>query len=333
MTGKGSSVAIQGGSFVLIGGASLVGSSTAELMLERGARQVTILDNFAYGADANIAHLVSDPRLAVRKGDVTRMEDVTGAVAGADGVVHLAALMTISMSGNPRRGIDVNIGGAANVVDACCAQGVRKLIFASSNAVYGYGPQVSGRLVEATPFHADGASPASALYGASKIIGEQLCRDAFQRHGLGYLVLRYSTVYGERQHARAANSAFILDAIEKIGRGEAPVCAGTGAETKHYVYVGDVARANLAALESERVDGAFNVSGPRPTTSREVLELLLEILGSRLRPVYTAPTDSQRLLAVGGPFEIDHARATEALGWAPEVDMREGLSRLVAWRG
>jgi UDP-glucose 4-epimerase len=97
-----------------------------------------------------------------------------------------------------------------NVLEACRANRVRKVVFASSNAVYGYGPGVKGELVEDTPFHTAGAPPAAILYGASKIIGEQLCRDAFRKHGQDYVVLRYATVYGDRQHHRAANALYIL---------------------------------------------------------------------------------------------------------------------------
>lgn len=332
MTQRNASVPVEGGRFALIGGASLVGVATAELLLAKRAQKVVIFDNFSFGVDANVAHLAADPRVVVHRGDIRQSADLNAALSETDGVINLAALMTISMNQNPRLGLEVNVTGAQNVIDACCGNGVRKLVFSSSNAVYGYGPQVAGDLVESTPFHGHGASPASALYGASKIIGEQLCRDAYRRHGLDYLIVRYSTVYGERQHSRAANSQFILDALAKIERGEAPTCIGTGTETKHYVYVGDVARANVMALEADRSDEAMNISGPKPTTSREALELLLEVAGSELRPIFVAPTEKDSLLAVGGAFSIDHRKALDVIGWAPEVDMREGLTRLVAWR-
>src|SRR4029453_11832598 len=131
---------------------------------------------------------------------------------------------------------------------------VPKLVFASSNAVYGYGAGVKGDLKEETPFHSAGAPAAAILYGASKIIGEQLCRDAYRRHGQDYVVVRYSTVYGERQHYRAANALYIVETHDAIKRGERPKVIGDGSETKHFVYVGDLARANCLALEAATTD-------------------------------------------------------------------------------
>ena len=128
---------------------------------------------------------------------------------------------------------------------------MRKAVFASSNAVYGYGPGVKGDLVESTPFHSVGAPPAAIIYGATKIIGEALCRDYHRKHGLDYVVLRYSTVYGERQHYRAANALYIIETLDKVRKGERPQVLRRRRETKHFVYVGDLARANRMAFEAD----------------------------------------------------------------------------------
>ena len=322
---------VEGSRFAIVGGASLVGSATAELLLARGASEVRILDNFAFAAEDGLAHLRGDPRLRVERCDVRYLPDLQRALEGIDGVLHLAALMTISMHQNPWLGIDVNVRGTQNMLEAARVTGARKVVFASSNAVYGYGPQVAGDLVETTPFHAAGASPASALYGASKILGEQLCRDAVRRHGLRCVTLRYSTVYGERQHGRAANSAFLVEALERIDQGLRPRHVGTATETRHYVYVGDVARANALAFEAPASDVAVNISGPAPAPMLEVLKQLLAAAGSDLEPELVPPPEGGGLLAVGGSFTIDHSRAAEVLGWRPEVDLPEGLRRLVAW--
>ena len=123
------------------------------------------------------------------------------------------------------------------------------------------------------------APPAAILYGASKIIGEQLCRDAFREWGQDYVVLRYSTVYGERQHYRAANALYIIETLEKVRRGEPPEVFGDGSETKHFVYVGDLARANRMAFESAATDVAVNTSGPAPVTTLQLVELVTELAG------------------------------------------------------
>ena len=327
------SVQVKGGRFLIVGGASLVGSATCEALLAQGAAEVRVFDNFSFGSNEALAHVVGDARVKVIQGDVMRLHQLLAASEGIDGVVQLAAFMTLSMDRDPWSGIDVNIRGVQNVLEACRANRVRKLVFASSNAVYGYGPGVKGDLVEETPLHSMGAPPAAILYGASKIIGEQLCRDAHRRHGQDYVVLRYSTVYGERQHYRAANALYIIETHDAIRRGERPKVIGDGAETKHFVYVGDLARANLLALESDATDVAVNTSGPDPVTTLELVTLVAELAGRPdLAPELVAPDPSKVRLTSGGAFRIDHTAAKAALGWQPEIGMREGLRRLLKWR-
>lgn len=328
----GKSIKISGAKIAVIGAASLVGSATAEALLAAGAGKVVLLDNFAFGSMDAIAHLTDDPRVSVVRADVMRLHELVAATDGMDGVLHLAAYMTLGFAETPWNAIDVNIRGAQNMLEACRINGVGKVAFASSNAVYGYGPGVAGQLSEETPFHSAGAPPASILYGASKIIGEQLCRQYFQKHGLDYVVLRYSTVYGERQHYRAANSLYIMETYDRVRKGERPVLPGDGSDTKHFVYVGDIARANLAAFESDATDIAVNVSGPSVVTTRELVQIVLDYCGSDLTPELKPDPPGKVRLSTGGAFEIPHARAGEAIGWKPEVDMKEGIGRLLRWR-
>ncbi len=187
-------------------------------------------------------------------------------------------------------------------------------MFASSNAVYGYGLGIFGALVETGPFHSTGAPPAAILYGASKIIGEQLCRQVYQTSGLDYIVLRYSTVYGERQHYRAANSLYIMETYDRIKRGEPPILPGDGSETKHFVYVGDLARANLAAFESSATDVAVNISGPDPITTRELVQLILDHCRSSLIPEIKPDPPGKVRLTSGGAFNIPHELAGRLIG-------------------
>jgi UDP-glucose 4-epimerase len=331
-TRKSAALPVRDRRFLIVGGASLVGSATAEELLTRGARELLLLDNFAFGSRAAIRHLEADPRVRVVEADVMRLPQLLAALRGVDGVLHLAAMMSISMDRDPWAGLDVNIRGAQNVIEAARACGVAKLVFASSNAVYGYGPGVAGDLVEHTPFHSAGAPPGAILYGASKIIGEQLCRDAHRKHGLDYVALRYSTVYGERQHYRAANALYIIETYDRIKAGQRPRVIGDGSESKHFVYVGDLARANAMAFEADATDIAVNISGPAPVTTLELVRLVAELCGSTLAPERVEPEPGKVRLTSGGAFRIDHAAAEQAIGWRPQVEMREGLKRLLAWR-
>lgn len=325
------SVPVSGGRFVIIGGGSLVGSATAAELLDAGAAEVRLFDNFSMGAETAVAHLRDNPRLTVVRGDVMRMADLLAAMEGMDGALLLAAYMTLNMDRDPWGGLDVNIRGVQNALEAASARGVKKVVFASSNAVYGYGPGIKGDLVETTPFFSEGAPPAAILYGATKIIGEQLCRTYTKKHGLPHVVLRYSTVYGERQHHRAANALYIIETLEKLAKGEPPEIFGDGSETKHFVYVGDLARANRMAFESSASDVAVNCSGPAPITTKELVELVTELAGGGPAPRFVGETPGKVRLTSGGAFRIAHEKAQDAIGWKPEVDMREGLKRLIAW--
>ena len=286
----GAAVPIRDSRFLIVGGASLVGSATAELLLREGAREVAILDSFYQGTprgDRGISS--SDPRLKVVEADVLRLPQLLAATKGVDGVLHLAAVMSLTMDRDPWMGLNVNIRGTQNVIEACCVGGVAKLVLASSTAAYGYGPGIAGDLVEGTPFHSAGAPPAAILYGASKIVGEQLCRDAYRKRGLDYVALRYATVYGERQHYRAANALYIVETHDRVRQGLRPQVIGDGSETKHFVHVSDVARANAAALAADATDVALNISGPAPVTTLEIVRLVTELAGKDLEPEHIAP--------------------------------------------
>ena len=299
---QGKALNIKDSRILIAGAASLVGSHTADLLLKEGAREVLLLDNFSFGS------------------------------MDAIGVVHLAAYLTLGFSQTPWQAVDVNIRGAQNMLEACRVNHVKKIIFASSNAVYGYGSGIKGALTEEIPFHSVGAPPAAILYGASKIMGEQLCRHYHQSTGQDYVVLRYSTVYGERQHYRAANSLYIMETYDLVRKGQAPVLPGDGKDTKHFVHVSDVARANVAALQSAATDVAVNVSGPAPITTGELVQLVLDYCKSDLKPEVRPDPPGKVRLTSGGAFHIPHDKAGEVIGWKPLVQMREGVMRLLAWR-
>jgi UDP-glucose 4-epimerase len=326
------SVPIDGGRFLIVGGASLVGSASAERFLDAGAAEVVVFDNLSQGSLGTLKHVEGDPRLKIVAGDVMRLPQLLAATRHVDGVLHLAALMSLSMDRDPWTGLDVNIRGTQNVIEACCIAGAKKLVMASSSAAYGYGPGVVGKLVESTPFHSVGAPPGAILYGASKIIGEQLCRDAHRKRGLNYIVVRYATVYGERQHYRAANALYIIETHDRVRRGERPRVLGDGSEVKHFVHVSDVARANAAAFAANATDVAVNISGPRPTTTLEIVRLVTELAGKDLEPEHVEPAPGMVRLTSGGDWSLEHGLAEGLLGWRPEIDMREGIRRLIAWR-
>jgi len=200
---------ISGGRFLLTGGASLIGSHVAEQLLEAGAGEVVLFDNYALGSPEVAAFLAQDKRVRVVRGDITRLHELLDALDGIDGVFALAGFLTLPLSQNPGLGLDVNVRGMFNIVEACRNRGVKKVVFSSSVATFG-DPEAD-EVDETTPFRWHTAPPALALYASSKIIGENLLRLYKQRYGLDYIALRYSTVYGERQHHRGVNALHIIE--------------------------------------------------------------------------------------------------------------------------
>jgi UDP-glucose 4-epimerase len=329
---SGTAIDLKGSRVLIAGAASLVGSHTADELLASGAKEVLLLDNFSFGSMQAIEHLKDHPRVRIIKADLMRLPEVIAATDGVDAVIHLAAYMTLGFSETPWQALDVNLRGLQNMLEACAINHVKKVIFASSNAVYGYGTGIKGALTETMCFHSEGAPPSAILYGASKIMGEQLCRTYYQQRGLDYLVLRYSTVYGERQHYRAANALYIMDTYDKVKAGQRPALPGDGSETKHFVYVTDVARANVKALQSSTTDTAMNISGPAPTTTGELVQLVLEYCKSDLTPELKPDPPGKVRLTSGGAFHIPHDKALQAIDWKPEISMRQGVERLLRWR-
>ncbi|MBI2527174.1 MAG: NAD-dependent epimerase/dehydratase family protein [Candidatus Rokubacteria bacterium] len=320
---------LTGRRFLITGGFSLIGSHIAEQVLAAGAAEVVLLDNAATGSPASVEHLVPGGRVRIVRGDILRMDQVLQALEGVDGVFHTAALLTLGISRDPWAGVDVNVRGLMTVLEACRWRAVRRLIYSSSVAVYG---NALGEIVtEETPFLSVGVQPVAALYATSKLMGEQLCALYRERHGVDGIALRYSTVYGERQHARGVNVLHILEAYDRIRQGQPPVIPGDGREVHDYVYAGDVARANLLAMGSDCSGEAFTIATGVATSLEELVRILLRLTGSALAPEYRP--DGGRVRSAGATeMRFSREKAAARLGWTPEVSIEEGLRRLVAWR-
>lgn len=314
--------------FLITGGASLIGSHIAERLLEAGAGEVVLFDNYAFGSPAAVEHLLGSGRVRLVRGDVLRMNEVLEALAGVDGVFAAAAFLTMSIAENPAAGLDVNVRGLQTVLEACRWQRVPKVVYSSSVAVYGNA--VGDVVTEDTPYQGAGTQPAAALYATSKLMGEHLCAFYRQRHGVDFVSLRYSTVYGERQHYRGVNVLSIMEAYDRIRRGERPVIAGDGREMHDYVYAGDVGRANVLAMARDVGGERFTIATGVGTSVSDVMALLLRVTGSDLTPEYRA--DSGRVRSAGVHAHFSRDKAARLLEWVPEVSLEEGIARLIAWR-
>jgi UDP-glucose 4-epimerase len=313
---------LTGSKLVLIGGAGLIGSHTADRLLKEDVREVVIYDNFARGRAENLAEALKDPRVRIFDigGDILHTDILGAALDGADGVFHFAALWLLQCHEFPESAFEVNVRGTFNVMQACVQKNVKRLVYSSSASVYG--DAVSEPMTEDHPFNNQN------FYGATKICGEAMLRAYHHRYGLDYVGLRYMNVYGPRQDYRGAYIAVIMKMLDAIDRGDAPTILGDGSEAFDFVAVEDCALANVRAMQGETTDRFYNVGTGKRTSLRELAEMLIELTGST-RPINYAPRSTATLVRnrIGSPV-----RASEEIGFTAEIGLREGLEKVIAWR-
>lgn len=319
--------AISGGKFVVVGGASQIGSHIGQHLLAAGAREVVLLDNLSLGSAEPLQPLLEDPRCTFVRGDVMRLNDLYDPLAQADGVFAVAGIMPKTMADDPWAGIDVNIRGVQNTLEACRYRGVKKIVLSSATGVYG--ATLDDPTTEDSPMRWQVMAPQTVLYVASKVIGETLAQMQRQRHGLDYVALRYSAVYGPRQHGRAMLGGHLAESCLRVRRGEPPIVDGDGRQVQDYIYVGDVARANLMAMESAVTGEAINICTGKDTSQARIVELVLQASGSSLEPAYrpSAAAPPWYALKVG----LSRERAKLLLGWEPEVSIEQGIANVLRW--
>jgi UDP-glucose 4-epimerase len=313
---------IQGKNIVVVGGAGLIGSHVVDTLLETDVREIVVYDNFARGTHANIAEALKDPRVRIFEagGDICQTDILNAAFKGADGVFHLAALWLLQCHEYPRAAFDVNVRGTFNVMEACVAQGVKRLVYSSSASVYG--DAVEEPMTEAHPFENKN------FYGATKICGEAMLRAFHHRYGLDYVGLRYMNVYGPRQDYRGAYIAVIMKMLDAIDRGEGPTIFGDGSEAFDFVAVADCAKANLCAMRADRADRFYNVGTGKRTSLFEIAQMLLNLTRSN-QEIKFAPRSQATLVRnrIGSTV-----RAQAEIGFKAETKLEEGLLRLIEWR-
>jgi UDP-glucose 4-epimerase len=312
---------IAGKKFVVIGGAGLIGSHTVDRLIEEDVREIVIYDNFCRGTHDNLAGALKDPRVKIFEigGDICQADILAAALKGVDGVFHFAALWLLQCHEFPRSAFDVNIRGTFNVIEACAQQGVKRLIYSSSASVYG--DAIEEPMTEDHPLNN------TNFYGATKVAGEQMCRAFHHRYGLNYAGLRYMNVYGPRQDYRGAYIAVIMKILDAIDENRPPTIYGDGSQAYDFVYVGDCARANVLAMQAETVDRFYNVGTGVRTSIKELVDMILELTQFRQAPRYEPAGLTFVKNRIGSP---DRARAE--LGFSSQVQLSEGLQKLITWR-
>jgi UDP-glucose 4-epimerase len=312
---------LDGAHILVTGGCGLIGSTTIDLLLRHhDPARIVILDNLDRGTLANVEGALSDGRVTLVRGDIRDVSALQVAMHGIDAAIHMATLRITACAAEPREALGVMCDGSFNVVDAARTAGVRKVVAASSASIYG--------LAEAFPTREDHHPYNNRTwYGASKIMLEGLLRSFNDMYGLPYVALRYFNVYGPRMDIHGKYTEVLIRWMERIAGGQAPLILGDGSQTMDFVYVEDVARANILALQSDVTDDVFNVGSGTETSLNQLAAALLAVMRSDLRPEYgpeRAVNPVPRRLA-------DTTKAERLLRFRAQVGLEDGLSRLVEW--
>ncbi|MCD6482795.1 MAG: SDR family NAD(P)-dependent oxidoreductase [Candidatus Aenigmarchaeota archaeon] len=306
---------------LVIGGAGFIGSHIVEELLKEDVKEVIIYDNFSRGSIKNLENALKDSRVKIfeKGGDIRDIDILNSAMKEVDYVFHLAALWLLHCHEYPRAAFEVNIRGTFNVLEAARDNNIKKLIFSSSASVYGNAVEIP--MTENHPFNNE------TFYGATKIAGEQMLHAFHKRYGLPYIGLRYMNVYGPRQDYKGAYTSVIMKMLDRIDQGKPPIVYGDGSQTYDFIYVEDVARANVLALKSNKISGFYNIGTGKGTTIKELAELLIKLTGFKGGIEY-APSEQTFVTKRIGSTE----KAERDLGFKAKISLEDGLRRLIKWR-
>jgi len=304
----------------ITGGAGFVGSAIADQLVAAGAAEVRIIDNFVRGSWSNLASAMEQPGVSVVEGDIRDRGLVGRLIEGTDYVFHQAALRITRCADAPREAVEVLIDGTMNVLEASLKYGVKRVVAASSASVYGEPSYLP--IDESHPFNN------RTMYGAGKIAMEQMLRALHTTSGMNYVALRYFNIYGPRMDVTGVYTEVLIRWLDAIEAGTPPLIFGDGEQSMDFVYVDDVARANLLAAQSDVTDEVFNIATGTQTSLHELCHLLLKLTGSDLQPEYRAERSVAHVQVRRAAVE----KAARQLGYESTVKLDEGLQELVRWR-
>lgn len=313
-------VSLSGARVLVTGGAGTIGSTIVDQLVDRDVAGVVVLDNLVRGRRENLASAFESGLVTLVEGDIRSRSELGALMARTDVVFHEAAIRITQCAEEPRLALEVLVDGTFNVLEAAAAAKVRKVVLASSASVYGY--------AETFPTREDHHPwDNRTIYGAAKVFNEGLLRSFHDMYGLDYVALRYFNVYGPRMDVHGVYTEVLVRWMERIAAGQPPLILGDGTQTMDFVFVEDVARANILAAEADVTDEVFNVAGGVEISLNDLAHTLLEVMGSDQTPEYGP---QQRVNAV--PRRLaDTRRAAQELSFTAEVDLHQGLKQLVAW--
>jgi UDP-glucose 4-epimerase len=302
---------------LVTGGAGFIGSHLVDALLARGDA-VRVLDNFSTGKEENLAHVLD--RVELIRGDLLDQEVLLKSVAGVDFIFHQAAFVSVPGSlEEPDACFEVNVSGTNRLLSAAREAGVRRVVLASSAAVYGENPHLPLK-EEANP---EPLSP----YAISKYIGEIYTWLFTSQLGLDVTALRYFNVYGPRQNPASDYAAVIPIFIKNLIDEDQPLIYGDGLQSRDFIYIADVVQANLLAGDAGGAAGkVINICSGRETDLLSLLGILAEIFNREIHPTYREARAGDIYRSLGDP-----GLARRLLDFQPRTELVEGLEKTTAW--
>ena len=303
------------------GGAGFIGSYVIEeLLLNYQPKKIIILDNLIRGSFENMKGFINDPRVEFIEGDIRNNELLEKCIEGSDYVFHMAALRINACAANQQEGFEVMIQATFNIANLCLKHKVKKIIYSSTASVYGLAQHFP------TP-ETDNPYNNQTFYGGAKIWGEQLFRSYKFMHNMDYVALRYFNVYGSRMDTDGKYTEVMIKWLDCIRDNRQPAIYGDGTDSMDFVHVKDIAHANVLALISDVTDEAFNVGDQIETSLSDLLNALLKVNKSQLKPIFKEANSinpvSRRL--------ADISKASKLLGYKPAITLEQGLKELTDW--
>ncbi len=302
---------------LVTGGAGFIGHHLVRGLLAAG-HAVSVVDDLSTGSLSRLGPVLD--RISFVQGDILEPRVLDAAIAGCEVVLHQAAVASVARSvAEPRRTDEVNVGGTIEIMLAARRAGTRRVVLASSAAVYGTPLR--------TPCTEDQSPAPTSPYGVTKLAAEHYLHVLGALNGIETVALRYFNVFGPGQDPASEYAAVVPRFTAAALAGHPPTFNGSGAITRDYVYIDDVAAANLVAARPDSPSGlTANIAAGRPRTLRDLHQAICDAVGTWREPEIgpARPGDIPESVA-------DVSLATRALGYRPLVEFGEGIARTVDW--
>ena len=314
---------IEGSKILVTGGAGLIGSTTIDqLLANEKPAEIVILDNMSRGSTRNLENALKDERVKLVQGDIRDKDLVYRTTEGMDAVIHMAAIRITACAADPREAMEVMNDGTFNVIDAAHKAGVKKVLAASSASILG--------LADTFPTTEDHHPYNNRTwYGASKIMLEGLLRSYNDMYGLNYVAMRYFNVYGPRMDVEGKYTEVLVRWVQRINQGIPPLVLGDGKTSMDFIYIEDLARANVLGLKSDATDEVFHIASGVETSLNELAYTTMKVMGA---PADMVPEygPERKVNAVSRRLSSTE-KAERLLGFKAEVSLEEGVRRFVTW--